>query len=126
MDKFTFDELEEKAAKIIWQDWHTKEDAKLLSQIKFFMAREYRKRNKDGGIEEARYNSLRSSKTAEFSDKMSSTKAGDLWKAEAEKKYGKYREIQSDSSGMSVLIRAIEWMIIGIQVELKWTDTVQF
>gem|GEM_PF-4367098 len=47
MDNLTFDQLENNAADIICQDGHTKEDVKQLSQIKFFMARKYRKRNNE-------------------------------------------------------------------------------
>jgi hypothetical protein len=108
LDSLTFDQLEELVADIVMKAGHTKEDCKVLSQIKFFMAREYRKRNKEGSLKEANYNGTRSSESAMLSDTMAVSKAEAVAKANAEKLHGTYREINADASGMSSVIKATE------------------
>lgn len=117
--------LENIASNIIWQSWHTKEDAKTLSQIKYFMALHSKKQWKDSAIQEAKYNDTRAKKSVLYWDTMAQWKAEAKAKSEAETECWNYREMTEETKGMNGVIKAIEWVIIWIQVELKEVNSVQ-
>jgi hypothetical protein len=58
--------LENIASNIIAQSGHTKEDAKTLSQVKYFMAIHSKEQGKQSAIREAKYNALRSEKSVSY------------------------------------------------------------
>jgi len=125
MHNLTESELIQKATEIINQDWHTLEDIKKLSQIRYFLAIHYKRINTDGSVKEGLYNWMRAKETVELQNTLPVGKAENQAKSLAEKSYGVYREINANASGIKELMNTIESFVIALQVEQKTINNVQ-
>ena len=118
--------LIQQATDIINAPWHTKEDIKILSQIRFNLAVEFKNTNTRWSAREWSYNSLRSNKQVVLQETMAVGKAEWIAKADAEEEYGDYRELNAEAQGIGKILSAIEWFIISLQVEFKAINEVKF
>jgi hypothetical protein len=119
MDKLSADQLINKSTKIIMQDWHTQEDAKELSRIKYFLAIQYKKLNTASSAQEWLYNWLRSEKSLKYCEWNAVTKAEVMWKNDAEIAYWWFREMNAEAQWIDKMIKAIEGFIISLNIENK-------
>ena len=126
MDNRTLEELENKASNIITQDWHTREDVKVLSQIRFFMSKYYKDYMKNWSSNEVSYNTTRASRSVILQEEMAVGKAENIAKSEAEQEYWTYRQENALASGVAKIISSLDGFIITIQSELKSLDNVQY
>jgi len=127
MDKRTTDQLINRATEIVCQDWHTADDRKELSQIRYFLSLKYKQTNTQGSSQEWLYNGLRASDQTERIDKWTAvTRAEAEAKNTAESKHGSFRELNAEAQGIAKLIDAIEGFIINLNVEFKALQQTQF
>ena len=126
MDKMTVEQLESEATSIVLQEWHTPDDCKQLSQIKYFLSLHYKRINIDWSAKEKLYNEKRSWDSVELQESMAVNKAENIAKSYAETSYGGYRSINAEAQWISKTFEAISGFIIAIQVELKSLNSVQY
>lgn len=126
MDTLSQDTLIKKATDIINADWHTQEDVKTLSKIKYFLSLHYKRINILGSAKEGLYNQRRANKSVELQENMAVGKAENEAKKDAENDFGNYREINAEAQWIDKIIKAIEWFIITLQVENKALNNTQF